>query len=151
MMNLLTLTGMALPLNAAMESRGGSTRGSSLTRRIIPKSMTKSALYASADIIVRVLISLIRNRGNCPCPRCLVPKSRFQNLGSKRDMTQRTSLARVHDGSQKAKISSARDIIYKQGYAVDGQAVDAVLKEESWHPNSVRYHAPVPELLKNPA
>ena len=85
----------------------------------------------------RALISLIRTRGNCVCPRCLIPKSQLQNLGLKADASRRVSLARVDDARHRSNITSARSIIYDKGYAVNGAAVDAILKEESWTANSV--------------
>ena len=41
----------------------------------------------------RVLIVNIHNLGSYPCPRCLIPKDRLQNLATKRDFLQRRTLA----------------------------------------------------------
>ena len=75
--------------------------------------------------------------GNCPCPRCLIPLSRIQNLGTVLDRKQRNDLARVDDETRRDKIRTAREIIYQKHYAVDSEHVDAVLKAESLVPTVV--------------
>jgi hypothetical protein len=76
----------------------------------------------------------IRDKGWCPCPRCLIPISRVQNLGTKRDMEQRQTLRRMDSDDRKWKVATARDIIYRRGYAVNSDAVDLILKEQSLVP-----------------
>jgi uncharacterized protein YcbX len=85
----------------------------------------------------RIVLAGIRDRGNCPCPRCLIPLSRVSNMGKVQDMKQRYTLARVDDESRKHKIESARDIIFNQNYVVNSKAVEAILKAESLVPNTV--------------
>ena len=75
--------------------------------------------------------------GACPCPRCLILKDLIPNLGMPRDRQLRTSQQRKNDISWQVKISSARDLIYKQNYAVDSTAVEKILKEQSLVPISV--------------
>jgi len=43
-------------------------------------------------------------------------------------------LARQDDESRRSKISSARKIIYSQGYAVNSAPVETILKEQSLVP-----------------
>ncbi|KJA15800.1 hypothetical protein HYPSUDRAFT_148660 [Hypholoma sublateritium FD-334 SS-4] len=88
----------------------------------------------SADYPEKVLLSSIRNMGNCPCPRCLIPKDRTHLLGTKRDKRQRIKLARVDDLRYKAKISSAREIIYQKKHPVDSVLVQRILKLQSLVP-----------------
>lgn len=85
----------------------------------------------------RIILASIRDRGYCPCPRCLIPLERVQYMGMARDMRQRVTLARVDDDAKRRKVEIARDIIYKKNYAVDSAAVEAILKEESLVPASV--------------
>jgi hypothetical protein len=85
----------------------------------------------------RVLIASIRHMGELPCPRCLIPLSRVQNLGMVLDRKQRKTLARVDDDARRRSIRTARDIIYQQHYAVDSEHVEAVLKEQSLVPTIV--------------
>ena len=79
----------------------------------------------------------IKNRGKCPCPRCLIPKERFSNLGSRQDKRQRSTLARVDDNSRRAKVDGARRLIYEKHYALDGNAVNGLLQAQSLVPTKV--------------
>jgi hypothetical protein len=60
------------------------------------------------------------------------------------DMKQRESLARVDDDDRRRKIGLARDIIYKQRFAVGTTKVDDILMEQSLVPTDVssRTHSP---------
>ena len=128
-----------LSLGAATESHGDSIQGYSHIQPITPRSEFYIYLLLNAFLLIcpRALISLIRNNGNRPCPRCLIPKSKLQNLGMKLDIKHRKSMARVIDHRQKQKITTARSIIYEKGYAVDCEAVENILKEQSLVPNNV--------------
>jgi hypothetical protein len=55
----------------------------------------------------------------------------------KRDRTMRVSQARVDDDRHRAKIASARSIIYDKGYAVNSKPVENILKEQSLVANFV--------------
>jgi hypothetical protein len=90
--------------------------------------------------ICRVILATIRQLGNYPCPRCLIPMTRVQDMGTKRDMRQRKTLARVDDQARRRKIESARNIIYKKNYAVDSNPVEALLKDQSLVPTFVSDH-----------
>jgi hypothetical protein len=93
-----------------------------------------------AQSIVRVLLATIRNLGGCPCPRCLIPKSRVQNLGLSLDMKQRQTLARIDDNSRKNKVATSRSIIYDSGYGVRSNYVENILKDQSLVPTPVHWH-----------
>jgi len=88
-------------------------------------------------IVARVILSSIRDLGHCPCPRCLIPLSHAYRMGMVQDMKERKTLACVDDEHRRRKIELARDIIYKQNYAVDNDNVEALLKEQSLVPTSV--------------
>ena len=88
--------------------------------------------------INRILIASIRNLGNCPCPRCLIPLNRVHNLGMARDRTQRVTLARVDNSQRRNKISTARTLIYEKNLQVNCTAVEDLLKEMSLVPTTVR-------------
>jgi hypothetical protein len=88
--------------------------------------------------MIRILIAGIRNLGVCPCPRCLIPKSRVHNIGTATDMRQRKSLLRVDDIHRRNKVFAARRVIYEKQYQVNSKAVERMLQTESWVPNLVR-------------
>lgn len=53
-------------------------------------------------------------------------------------MKQRKTLSRIDDRRRQHKIINARSIIYDKKFAVDSEAVEKILKEESLVPTSVR-------------
>ncbi|KAF8873129.1 hypothetical protein BD779DRAFT_1613708 [Infundibulicybe gibba] len=53
-----------------------------IERRIYPRFFTYSADYPE-----KVLLATIRDKGLCPCPRCLITKSKLDGLGLRRDIT----------------------------------------------------------------
>jgi hypothetical protein len=84
------------------------------------------------------MLASIRNLGLCPCPRCLIPKERLQNLGKARDRQQRLTLRRRDDAQRRSAVASARKLIYEKNYAVDSQGVERLLKAQSLVPTYVR-------------
>ena len=80
----------------------------------------------------------ICNLGSYPCPRCLIPKDRLQNLATKRDFLQRRILARQDTKERRLKVTASRQLIYNKGYVVGTPQVEALLKEESLVPTMVR-------------
>jgi hypothetical protein len=55
-------------------------------------------------------------------------------MGKRQDMKEGDTLARVDDETWRRKIDIAWETIYKQNYAVDSDAVEAILKAESLVP-----------------
>lgn len=119
------------------------------SRRFYPRIFTYSADYPeklvqpiltqpTTHLISRVLFTSIRNNGGCPCPRCLIPFERLQNIGEPRDRHQRITLQRVSDARYCKKISAARKWIYgAQNRTIKSKFVEELLKEESLVPTSV--------------
>ena len=54
---------------------------------------------------LRILLASIRNLGQCPCPRCLIPLDLVHNLGMPRDMMQQVSKARVDSIKHQNKVA----------------------------------------------
>jgi hypothetical protein len=132
-----------------------------ITRRFYPRLLTYSADYpekyaissfvlslATSLTACRVLLASIRSKGACPCPRCLIPLSRIQNLGMKLDMKQRCTLARMDDENRRSKINTARDIIYNKNFAINSKYVEALLKQESLVPTDVSATMVSPHQLR---
>lgn len=97
--------------------------------RFYPRILTYSADYPE-----KVILASIRDKGFCPCPRCLMPLARVQSMGMVRDMKERCTLARVDDEARRWSVQMARDIIYNKGFAVDTNAVEALLRPQSLVP-----------------
>ena len=82
----------------------------------------------------RVLLATIRDNGLCPCPRCLMPKTKLDRMGQHWDFEFRMREVRQY---LLGKVQQARNIIYKLGQAVSGTGVDGVLKSTSSVPTVV--------------
>ncbi|EGO24774.1 hypothetical protein SERLADRAFT_370017 [Serpula lacrymans var. lacrymans S7.9] len=95
-------------------------------RRVYPCLFTYSVDYPEKD-----LIATIRDMGNCPCPRCLVPKSEIDKIGQVRDLQSRVAKTRSY---AMHKIKLAREVIYCIGHSITSSTVDDILKNESWVP-----------------
>lgn len=52
-------------------------------------------------------------------------------------MKERSSLARVDDATRRARVESARSAIYEKNYAVNSNAVENLLREQSLVPTTV--------------
>ncbi|KAJ3991165.1 hypothetical protein F5050DRAFT_1802211 [Lentinula boryana] len=67
---------------------------------------------------IELLLAGIRDLGACPCPRCLCPKSKLDQMVTARQFLM-------------DKVTLARRWIYHQGYKIKGSAVENILKETS--------------------
>lgn len=83
-----------------------------------------------------MLLATIRDKGLCPCPRCLVPKARLDRVGHIADAKIRTSQARKYQNIV-ASVNKARDAIYKEGVPISGAYVQRLLKPTSTVPTLV--------------
>ncbi|KAG9079443.1 hypothetical protein FS749_008528 [Ceratobasidium sp. UAMH 11750] len=99
------------------------------TRRVFPRIFTYSADYPE-----RVLLATIRDKGACPCPRCLVPLKLAHKMGTRSDMQMRTNKPRRDNIPRQKLIRRARDIIYTQHKAVDNAEVEDLLRPQSFVP-----------------
>jgi hypothetical protein len=82
----------------------------------------------------RVRIATIRDKGLCPCPRCLVPKTLFDRVGYIRDLQNRLTTARTY---ARDLVLRARSFIYNLGYGVSSAAVEHLLQAHSLVPTLV--------------
>ena len=58
-------------------------------------------------------------------------------MGTREDMMERESLARVDDMGRRRRVGDAREAIYVENSAVDGTAVETLLKGDSLVPTAV--------------
>jgi hypothetical protein len=107
-----------------------------ITQRSKSSAYTYLKFILTPRVFNRVLLSCIRNLGNCPCPRCLIKKKHIPGLGTMVDGQRRARL-RTCDQNYQAKIETARKIIYEKGYVVNSKAVDRVIGSESSTPTRV--------------
>ncbi|KAJ3874470.1 hypothetical protein F5051DRAFT_443301 [Lentinula edodes] len=97
--------------------------GDGIKRRIYPRFFTYSADYPE-----KVLLATIRDKGLCPCPRCLIRKDSFDRMGLVRDMQMRTRNIRTYFVN---KVNRARHFIYSMGHPINGVHVENLLKDSS--------------------
>ncbi|KAG8692955.1 hypothetical protein FRC09_010842, partial [Ceratobasidium sp. 395] len=96
-------------------------------RRVFPRIFTYAADYPE-----RVLLATVRDKGTCPCPRCLVPMDRVHMMGSRSDMRMRSKGLRRDSVKRQKLIQTAQSLVFKQQKAVDNKEVEALLKPNSW-------------------
>ena len=111
--------------------------GSSPTLRIILRSkhFVSHPTCVAAHCFIRVLLATIQDQGLCPCPCCLVPKSKLDRLGLVTDMNNRNDKARKY---QADLVNKARKAIFEQGMPIGGVAVERLLKDTSSVPTAMR-------------
>jgi len=89
--------------------------------------------------IARVLLATIQDKGLCPCPRCLTPKSKMDQTGAKRD-------SKFHEKNVRKylldHVHTAQDAIYKGASAIGGVVIDQLLKPTSSVPMLVSFFVP---------
>ncbi len=95
----------------------------------------------------RVLIATTRDMGGCPCPRCIVPKDQIRNLGTASDKNMREGGKRRFTDEIREKIAQARKYIYKDGYAVNSEKVEKLLKPESLVPTNNAFSERLSEFI----
>ncbi|KAF9046642.1 hypothetical protein BJ165DRAFT_1611041 [Panaeolus papilionaceus] len=96
-----------------------------IERRIFPRLFTYSADYPE-----KVLLATIRDKGTCPCPRCLVQSKNLDQLGTCEDTDIRSEY-RTYNAK---KVQRARNFIYNKAKPITGTNVEALLKEHSFVP-----------------
>ena len=82
----------------------------------------------------RVLLATIRDKGLCPCPRCLIPKSKLDQTGTKHDSKFRLQNVRTYLFDY---VRIARNAIYVSAAAIAGAVVNRLLKVTSSVPTLV--------------
>ncbi|KAF9472386.1 hypothetical protein BDN70DRAFT_900592 [Pholiota conissans] len=86
------------------------------------------------DYPEKVLLATIRNFGSCPCPRCLVPKTKIPDIGKVYDNLQRQQTHRTDNSSQRFDITRAREYIFTDGKGVKSTYVEGILEPKSLVP-----------------
>jgi hypothetical protein len=92
------------------------------------------SLSCSLIPIIRVLLATIRDKGLCPCPRCLVPESKLDQLGLIADTKGRITKVRKYPADS---VREVRKVIYEDGKPIRGAAVQRCLKATSTVPTIV--------------
>lgn len=89
-----------------------------------------------------MLIAALRDKGQHPCPHCLVTFKEIPQVGTEDDRRVRIESARKDDGVRNSLVDEARRLIYGQGYSVTSDKVEDLLKAISAVPTVVRMQHP---------
>jgi hypothetical protein len=73
----------------------------------------------------------------CPCPRCLLLKSRTPMIGTKTDAKQRINLARIDTEDRRMKIEIARKLMFERGLNITSSKIEYLLRPTSLVPTRV--------------
>lgn len=82
-------------------------------------------------------MACLRYLSLCPCPRCLLLKSRIPMIGTKTDVKQRIKLARVDTQNRRNKIELARRMMFEGGVNITSERIETVLRPTSLVPTRV--------------
>jgi hypothetical protein len=122
-------------LNVPMELNAECTLDFLHIRRIIQKSKQGFTFVNPwSNSFDRVLLATIRDKGLFPCPRCLVPKTKLDQTGTKHDSNFRLKNVRTYLFDY---VQIARNAIYKSAAAIAGTVVNRLLKSTSSVPTLV--------------
>lgn len=84
-----------------------------------------------------MLIATLRDKGQHPCPHCLITFEDIPKMGTEDDRKLREDLARVDGKLWQDLVKEARRLMYQEGYAINGDKVNDVLKNISGVPTLV--------------
>ncbi|KAG2012297.1 hypothetical protein CC2G_012328 [Coprinopsis cinerea AmutBmut pab1-1] len=79
-------------------------------RQVFPRIFADSADYPE-----KMLLACLKYLASCPCPRCLIPKSKIGDLGTARDRLYRQKFKRTDDHPTRHTIQSAREKVFLNG------------------------------------
>jgi hypothetical protein len=136
-MTSCTLTSLVSSLSALMVSPAESFLGFLLTRQITPKSKDRLHTLTAGSHSIRTLLASIKFLAQCPCPRCLIPKIKIGDLGSKADRRWREKHIREDGHRIWAIIRQVREWLYVKGTNITSIFVKRMLAPESLVPSTV--------------
>lgn len=84
-----------------------------------------------------MIMACLKYLAQCPCPRCLLLKSKIPRLGTKRDAQERAKLMRVDDECRRKEVELVRKWIYEDGRSLTSAAVERMLGPRSLVPTRV--------------
>jgi len=82
-------------------------------------------------------MACLRYLSLCPCPRCLLLKSRIPMIGTKTDAKQRINLARVDSQDRRHKIELVRRMMFEGGVNITSKRIETILRPTSLVPTRV--------------
>ncbi|KAI0308970.1 hypothetical protein OF83DRAFT_1180165 [Amylostereum chailletii] len=111
-----------------------------ILRRVFPRIFTYSADYPE-----KVLLACIKYLAKCPCPHCLMEKSKFDGMGTSNDCKCRWKYLRLDNFPYRVTIDRVRAWIYEKGKSIASAAIDKVLGPTSLVPTRNAFSARLAE------
>ena len=85
-----------------------------------------------------MLVGTSRDKGQHPCPHCLITFDDIPEIGTPSDRERRQTLTRANQTADwQSCIRQAQNLIYEHGYVVNSDRVDQLLKGYSYVPTVV--------------
>lgn len=82
-------------------------------------------------------MTCLKYLAQCPCPRCMIFKSKIPRLGMASDMNDRKRLERVDNERIHRDIALVRKMMFVDGVNITSTAIDNFLKSKSLVPTRV--------------
>jgi hypothetical protein len=82
-------------------------------------------------------MSCLRYLAHCPCPRCLLLKSKISLIGSKTDTKMCLVLVRKDSEERREKVEQARTLMFEKGIAITSVKIERILQPQSLTPTRV--------------
>jgi hypothetical protein len=82
-------------------------------------------------------MSCLRYLALCPCPRCLLLKSKISLIGLKTDIKMRLILVRKDSEDRREKVEQAQTLMFDKGIAITSVMIERILQPQSLTPTRV--------------
>jgi len=86
-----------------------------------------------------MLMACLRYLALCPCPRCLLLKSKIPLIGLKTDLKQRIKLLRMDSDARRETIEIARRLMFEEGINITSKRIEELLRPHSLVPTRVSH------------
>ena len=79
----------------------------------------------------RMLMTCLKYLSSCPCPRCLLLRTKISRIGSKSDMRDRLKLVRVDSDTRRNTVDLARKLLFEKGVNITSTRIKDILEKGS--------------------
>ena len=76
----------------------------------------------------RMLMTCLKYLSSCPCPRCLLLRTKISRIGSKSDTRDRLKLVRVDSETRRKRVDLARRLLFEKGVNITSTRIKDILE-----------------------
>ena len=80
---------------------------------------------------LRALLATIKNLGQYPCPRCLIPKKKIDVVGTPSDVRRHKNRAHKDDDRRRGDVKNVRKLMFERGCSIQNKLVKNLLNSRS--------------------